>query len=656
MATIITEDLLKKYFVENKKHPAFQESIELYEKLKVHANGSMPKKLIQERRPSESEHVQKYREAIYKPITEGSITKVLNSLSKIRRSQDWSIKYDKSSVPPSIHEDETPKEYFEYNFPNFDSLTNWVFEMGLKNYCIDANAVVVVMPMDFNVEVNGYAKPYPYIFNSENVLEYVANDYCIVKSSEVAHIVASGETFKGEVWYVITTQWIARYEQSDMKKGFKLSSEPFIHDLGYLPVMKMPGVFFQAKDGYVINKSRISSMVPSLDEAAREYSDLQAEIVQHTHSEKWIYSTQDCTSCNGSGKMSRPEGGFVNCTTCSGGGKVVTSPYSNIVIKPAGVGEQAIPTPPAGYIQKTDVAAMVAIMDKRVDNHLYKALAAINMEFLANVPLSESGIAKQVDRDELNNFVHSVAEDLVRLMDRIIKMSIDYRYMTLVPDKKARKELAPEINVPQVFDLLSTSYLMDELEKARKAGLNPVLIKALEIEFASKKFLTDDEVVEFLGCIYQLDPFGALSSDDKMVISQNDWAMKVDVIISANIQYFVQRAMNEEEDFDDLEYAMKREIMVRYAQEVIDSYAIGANIISGANGGASAADLKYTVGGLTGMIEIAKAIASGLYDLDAGVALVQDRFGLTEEEARKQLGTPSLITSEAELNKIDTLT
>ena len=55
--------------------------------------------------------------------------------------------------------------------------------------------------------------------------------------------------------------------------------------------------------------------------------------------------------------------------------------------------------------------------------------------------------------------------------------------------------------------------------------------------------------------------------------------------------------------------------------------------------------LKQSVGGLTGMIEIAKAVASGLYDLDAAVALVQDRFGLTEEEARRQLGTPQQIQS-----------
>jgi hypothetical protein len=56
------------------------------------------------------------------------------------------------------------------------------------------------------------------------------------------------------------------------------------------------------------------------------------------------------------------------------------------------------------------------------------------------------------------------------------------------------------------------------------------------------------------------------------------------------------------------------------------------------------------------MIEIAKAVASGLYDLEAAVALVSDRFGLTEEQARKQLGTPQLSDNKAEIDKVATLT
>jgi hypothetical protein len=66
--------------------------------------------------------------------------------------------------------------------------------------------------------------------------------------------------------------------------------------------------------------------------------------------------------------------------------------------------------------------------------------------------------------------------------------------------------------------------------------------------------------------------------------------------------------------------------------------------------------LKDSVGGLTGMIEIAKAVASGLYDLEAAVKLVSDRFGITEQEARDQLGTPSLVKDAVEGDLIAKLT
>jgi hypothetical protein len=56
------------------------------------------------------------------------------------------------------------------------------------------------------------------------------------------------------------------------------------------------------------------------------------------------------------------------------------------------------------------------------------------------------------------------------------------------------------------------------------------------------------------------------------------------------------------------------------------------------------------------MIEIVKAVASGVYDLEAAVSLVAQRFGITEEEARKQLGTPQTIQSEAQASKVATLT
>lgn len=55
------------------------------------------------------------------------------------------------------------------------------------------------------------------------------------------------------------------------------------------------------------------------------------------------------------------------------------------------------------------------------------------------------------------------------------------------------------------------------------------------------------------------------------------------------------------------------------------------------------------------MIEIVKAVASGVYDLEAAVALVTQRFGVSEDEARKQLGTPQIITNSGEAETVSKL-
>jgi hypothetical protein len=57
-------------------------------------------------------------------------------------------------------------------------------------------------------------------------------------------------------------------------------------------------------------------------------------------------------------------------------------------------------------------------------------------------------------------------------------------------------------------------------------------------------------------------------------------------------------------------------------------------------------ELSKTVGGLTGFIEIAKAVASGVYDLDAAIAFVTRMYGISEEQARRELGTPQLPGTE----------
>ena len=79
-------------------------------------------------------------------------------------------------------------------------------------------------------------------------------------------------------------------------------------------------------------------MVPRLNEAAREYSDQQANVVNHMHPREWEVASQNCDVCINdtgisTGKVRVKETGkgekktfkMVGCNKCGGTGYIQTS-------------------------------------------------------------------------------------------------------------------------------------------------------------------------------------------------------------------------------------------------------------------------------------------------------------------------------------------
>ena len=644
-----TPNLLQKYAKKQIAYKGYQDAIDLYEELRVHADADMPREIIEERRPSESLMIKEYREKIYVPITEPTVSKVITSLSKIRRSQDWAINYDPVGVPARVaaREGETLQDYCETHYPYFTSITNWVFSVLLRNMLLDANGIQVVWPLNRQPAQTEFLRPFSYIFNSDQVLDFSMDDYAVLLSTDTYYYKDKDlNDREGIVIYVVDTQYIQRWVQVGLDKSMSLDWS-YEHQLGFAPIKRLGGVFYRSYDNIYLYKSRIKGMAPRLNEAVRIYSDLQAEIVQHVHSEKWLYSQTECRHCNGKGKEPNLSdiGSDKTCSQCDGVGYIPTSPYKNMVLRPStNLEKDSIPTPPAGYIQKSDVALMVEKIRDLVNEQLYEALSAINMEFLAQVPLNQSGKAKEVDKDELNNFVHSIAEDIIGNMDWLYAVINEYRYKDFVPNPEERRKMLPEIAVPEKFDLLSSALLLDDLAKAKNGNINPVVLNEMQIEYAAKKFYSDHRVKDELVTIFELDPFPNISQDDKMTMLSNDGITLADYVISCNIQQFVRRAMNEDEEFASREMPERKKVIEKYAAEVIKKNSPAADILGGDNEDPTSL-LRGSVGGLTGMIEIVKAVASGMYELDAAVALVAERFGVSEDVARKQIGNPKPITT-----------
>jgi hypothetical protein len=219
----------------------------------------------------------------------------------------------------------------------------------------------------------------------------------------------------------------------------------------------------------------------------------------------------------------------------------------------------------------TKDTAIVKIQDDRIDAHIYRALSAINMEFLQDVPLNESGTAKEVDRDELNIFVNSIAKDIVVIMREIERIGIDYRYRVIVPGKTERKTLIPIFSVPLKFDLLSSNGMISDIQAAKTGQVDPSIVTEMEVEFATKRFNTEPAIQALVRLTLMLDPFPGIDDGDKMTRMQNGGISKLDYVVSCNIHQFVRRALDEDEQFASKEYDAQCEVLEKYAQEIIDA-------------------------------------------------------------------------------------
>lgn len=579
-----TQEEVDAYFKGTAQSCFRKEAIDMGEEMSVHADGCFPTRLVRERRPNEPEEVLKYREKIWEPITAPKFSKIFSSLQKIRRSSEWAIKYPDLAQFSKIVEEDDLESYCEANFPmDFKSVTNWTFSILLRQQLIDPNSVVFITPLTWQVEANAYLEPFPEIYDSCLQIDYREGDYAVLLNPAGAIYNDGKDDKTGDSFFFITTEMIWQYDQTGTDRIFKKVSE-ITHGLGFLPVFKIKGILVKQKDRQFLYKSRISSIIPELNEALREYSDLQAAKVNHIYPERWEYTNNECVTCRGTGIVPNPRWTEtcgceqeLQCHHCHGHGYRYSGPYSKMLLKPNSAlsPDGQIPTPPAGYIEK-DVE-VVKVQQEGVDAHMYKALAAINFEFLEKAPLDQSGVAKQWDRDEANNTVHSIAEDTIACMDKIYRTIAHYRYNGLYSFEEVDNML-PVIPVPQTYDLVSAEYLEQELGNSKKNNVNSIILNALEVDYASRRF-TDQEIRDMVALSLTLDPLPNVPEADKVLMLQNEGITQLTYVVSCNITAFIQRAMDEHDDFAELELKEQKEIIQEYGQEQIDQASKARAII-----------------------------------------------------------------------------
>ena len=259
----------------------------------------------------------------------------------------------------------------------------------------------------------------------------------------------------------------------------------------------------------------------------------------------------------------------------------------------------------------------------------------------------QSAESKQNDREDQYAWLYNISKVFYDKLKNVLQVIEGYLNNT---------PIECSVETPMSFAILTETEAFESLNTIINSEA-PVFVKAHQVENFVNKFVSKGSpIVKAINILKKIDPLLFYSNKDistfkgNNIINSETWTNHIYAYPLLVSLYENDKNLFQQSD-DKIISLIKNEInKLNPAYNDLKSKVIN-NV-----GNESVNSLKGSVGGLTGMIEVVKAVASGLYDLDAAVALVSDRFGISEEEARRELGTPSVIQGDAQLERVSKLT
>jgi hypothetical protein len=655
---MLDESIISPYIGDQaEKHSFYERSIEIAEALMLHSRGYVPENLFKQFRPNEDVKYLDYRKAVFKAVTKTYYSKVVNTIKKINRAEDWNIQFT---------DDTEFKKYMVDEYPYFESLENWFFSIALNQMCEDPNSVFAVFPLPKDNPENDTEqyRPYTHVFPSENVVYFKEGRLCILLSEEKSEVIVNNKReWSGNIYYCIDKDSFMEVVQTGKKEDNIYEYAPAIsHNCKKMPAVKSGGIIESFSNGDCLFDSFIGDALPFWDEAINRYSDHQVNMAIHLHPREWEMLDSPCRAngCKGGKVVEFIDGKEhkSDCRTCQGTGMVSTkSPFDVKFIKPAFVtgadGSTPVPTPPMGIVER-DIASISFLKQEFKDNIKY-GLSALNMEFLMDEPEVNSGVAKSLDRQEFNTFIFTIARHIVNnLLNPLYRFHACWMY----PNKEDIITILPSIAVPSKFDILSSDLVSARLESAKNAGLSATIRGALEIEYADSVFGEESTEALIIKITNLLDPIPYKTEDEKMAILSNQGVSKDSYILSSNLASFINRAVNESETFLSDSYESQIALMKTYVDEIKNiginnlvsltddnGLPMGGDINTPVDIEAEAkARLKGSVGGVQGILQIQASVSQGITGVESAVVLLGEIYGYAPDVARKMLGTPKKQT------------
>lgn len=578
MAELIISDELKKTLLlllkddDNKaKHEHYLAAKDHFEEMSWHVYGTKPKKLLERMRPREDPAIKAYRLESFEPITKSKCKKALSILHKVFNSKLYSIRF----TDEKKKEEEILKTYTLEEYPRFNSIVNYFANYILKKMIADPNGVILVQPYYYELKESQRVEPIMTCYNSSKIHQ-ITDEYVLLFDKMV-------DGGKEKEWYYTYADKVGVYKlkisqiNTQSQQATVTTIASYVHNFGEVPIWQLGGEY--SEEQYGLLESYFYDAVPFWNEAINDHSDVNGNYRMHINSQKWEIA-DECEfvehteaghfPCDGGYIFNSVEGKKYKCNSCGGTGykKTATGPYDVYQIdRQKALEPENVPLPPFGYVAPP--VEGLKMLEEKVYKSLEEGLSAINMDIVNKIGENQSGISKEYDRSELNQFLQKIADQFFEIhLPNAYFYFTKYMFGVQIPNPEELKKIEPEISKPTNFELLTTTELTKQLEDAKTAKLNPSYQKAKQIQIITQEFQTRPTLMKRLITEIVLDPLGEVSRDDISMMLANKTITQETAIIHDNISAFVDQAIIEDKNFLEKKPEEQMEVIKKYAAQV----------------------------------------------------------------------------------------
>jgi hypothetical protein len=602
----------------------------------VHAEANQfPYEILRSKAPNQQPEEWEYQKGLYEPTTNTEWNRALNRTKAVANSQNYSIEWP----------NDEQKEYFYGLYPEYYSIEAYFFDIVRERKINYPNQLLLVcpeyLPMKTAIDEEGneyevvdqseLISPVAKIYQEKYIAGYKAGEYALLWNGKDGDKMG----FK----YVDKLSIYEAYVNGKDAKGnltFEVV-EVFRHGWGYLPAWKLGGKP-EMKDGEVLYRSAFADAIPHLNTVIR----LESNLMMSTYRLAFpiiiaVVDRCDAAGCDGGQVWNNESNGYSACGKCNGTGKNLnhspTGIYEVAATTRMGETNQLAMSPPVQF-----AAPPSEILKYTSDQIEARRRSAFGMFFEPEQANSATATGKQIEKEEWQTFMVQFARELFALMDMSIEAIGHMRYGNAFEK--------PSIQVPTSFNFRSYEDITTEIGTAKEQSMPDSALASLLYQYVGTRFNASPKVERMIKLQIKLDRLW--SKDDLTVRGMlGSTATEAEVILHNSFVTILNQAYDENENFDEFETAQQREIVLGIATSIAEPFMpkqIDGQAMLGGT------ELSKTVGGLTGFIEIAKAVASGVYDLEAAISFVTRMYGISEEQARRELGTPQLPNSDEGLN------